>query len=134
MSYSGSWSQFSPATIPVRIERVEDRDTVVNVSGLIDTGATLSMITAEVAETLGLFPRHFRAIITANGQVELPFHVVRIVLQTEGRRPLRPRGVLEGRPSGFTGRMMLLGRDILQFGTLHMTRNRFTLNISSPVE
>ena len=53
--------------IPVRLERVEDRTRAVNVKGLVDTGATLSLISADVAITLGLDPLRFKAVATANG-------------------------------------------------------------------
>jgi len=113
MSYRGKWDQMTGPTIPVRLERVEDRIRAVNVRGLVDTGATLSLISADVAVTLGLVPLRFKAVATANGSVELPFHVVRIVLHTE-TVPLRPRGVLESLPEGFGGQRMLVGRDILK--------------------
>ena len=51
--------------------------------------ASLSLISADVAITLGPALLRFRAVATANGQMELPFHVVRIVLGTE-TVPLRP--------------------------------------------
>ena len=117
--------------IPVRLERVEDRTRAVNVNGLLDTGASLSLISADVAVTLGLAPLRFRAVATANGTVELPFHVVRIVLRTE-TVPLRPRGVLESLPDGFGGRRMLVGRDILKSGTLVMGPEKFQLTIHPP--
>lgn len=117
--------------IPVRLERVEDRTRAVNVNGLLDTGASLSLISADVAVTLGLAPLRFRAVATANGTVELPFHVVRIVLRTE-TVPLRPRGVLESLPDGFGGRRMLVGRDILKNGTLVMGPEKFQLTIHPP--
>lgn len=128
MSYSGRWDQMTGPIIPVRLERVEDRTRTVNVNGLLDTGASLSLISADVAVTLGLAPLRFRAVATANGTVELPFHVVRIVLRTE-TVPLRPRGVLESLPDGFGGRRMLVGRDILKNGTLVMGPDKFQLTI-----
>jgi len=131
MSYSGSWSQMSGPVIPVQLQRVEDRTRAINVKGLVDTGATLSMISADVATTLGMFPRIFKAVETAKGPVELPFHVVRIVLCT-ATVPLRPRGVLESHPDGFGGRMMLVGRDILQYATLVMRPNKFKLELHPP--
>ena len=131
MSYSGRWDQMTGPIIPVRLERVEDRTRVVNVKGLVDTGATLSLISADVAVTLGLAPLRFKAVATANGTVELPFHVVRIVLRTE-TVPLRPRGVLESLPDGFGGRRMLVGRDILKNGTLVMGPEKFQLTIHPP--
>ena len=117
--------------IPVRLERVEDRTRAVNVKGLVDRGDSLSLISADVAITLGLDPLRFKAVATANGQVELPFHVVRIVLCTE-TAPLRPRGVLESLPDGFGGQRMLVGRDILKYGTLVMGPKKFELTIHPP--
>lgn len=131
MSYEGRWDQMTGPIIPVRPERVEDRTRVVNVKGLVDTGATLPLISADVAVTLGLAPLRFKAVATANGTVELPFHVVRIVLRTE-TVPLRPRGVLESLPDGFGGRRMLVGRDILKNGTLVMGPEKFQLTIHPP--
>ena len=131
MSYRGRWDQMTGPIIPVRLERVEDRTRAVNVNGLLDTGASLSLISADVAVTLGLAPLRFRAVATANGTVELPFHVVRIVLRTE-TVPLRPRGVLESLPDGFGGRRMLVGRDILKNGTLVMGPEKFQLTIHPP--
>ena len=131
MSYRGKWDQMTGPTIPVRLERVDGRTRAVNVRGLVDTGATLSLISADVAVTLGLVPLRFKAVATANGSVELPLHVVRIVLRTE-TVPLRPRGVLESLPEGFGGQRMLVGRDILKYGTLVMGPKKFELTLHPP--
>lgn len=128
MTYSGQWGQFHPPLIDVRIEQVENPQCAVTVRGLIDTGATLSMISSDVAQALGLFPRQFKSVNTIERKVVMPFHVVRLVM--DSKEPLRPRGVIELPPGGLGGeRTMLLGRDILKYGMFRMGPSWFDLSL-----
>lgn len=97
---------------------------------MLDTGATLSAMSSGVAEELGLYTEHFVPVYTLGGYATLPMHVVRIVLDTE-TQPLRPRGVLEAPMEGFDGQPVIIGRDILQYGTLRMSPGSFDLRNTS---
>lgn len=128
MTYSSRWERCRPPFVDVRIERVGDPNRRVAVRGLVDTGATLSVISTDVAQDLGLAPFHFKRVGTVAGAVVAPFHVVRIVMDTT-TEPLRPRGILESPPNGLANRTMLLGLDILKSGTFLMEPDWFHLRL-----
>ena len=127
LSYSGTWCQFTPPKTPVVLESVDDPALTASVEGTIDTGATHSAVSEAIADALNPRPLHHVRVQTPSKVEWWPMHVVRVILDTE-TEPLRPRGVLEA-PSSWEGERMLIGRDIVQCGSLHVEDQRFVLSL-----
>jgi len=60
----------------------------LNGLGLIDTGATISMIDAEVTQRLGLSPVGTASLATPGGQTTCAVYPVRIAIVVQPRPPL----------------------------------------------
>lgn len=61
----------------------EDPNKRITISGLVDTGAHLSIIPKEFAEKLGVRPKGYMPILTVNGRVEMAYTDLKIKINND---------------------------------------------------
>jgi hypothetical protein len=89
---------------------------------LIDTGASVTCVSAHVAQTAGLQPIGMHQMVSATHTVPVPVYLVDLVLPfgTAGF-VLSGAQVMEFSPSGASPFQMLVGRDIICRGILTLS-------------
>lgn len=106
-------------TLPVKIlgaENIADM-TSVDATALIDTGATVSGINAEIARSLNLQPVGKRPIMTAHGLAHIEHYLFRVGVYPDGWNAPYPyifNEVIGLSLSGTENFSALLGMDILR--------------------
>ena len=100
--------------LPVGGLEVREPAPPVSALGLIDTGAGHSCIDESIAKRLNLTPRDQREVLTASGSAMQYLYDVCLKLDEIGSIDL----VVFGSDLGQQAHHVLLGRDVLQYGTL----------------
>jgi predicted aspartyl protease len=89
---------------------------------LLDTGASVTCISPNVAQTVGLQPIGMRPMISATHTVPAPVYLVDLVLPFGvAGFVLSGAQVMEFSPTGSSAFQMLVGRDIICQGLLTMS-------------
>jgi len=89
---------------------------------LLDTGASMTCVSPNVAQTLGLQPIGMRQMVSATHTVPVPVYLVDLVLPfgTAGFM-LSGAQVMEFSPTGGSAFQILVGRDIICRGILTLS-------------
>ena len=98
--------------------------------GLLDTGATVSVISSHVAEYLELRSASHTSLRGVHGTELAPIHIAKMTFRSGKRQREFIRGVFETRQRWNDEYSMLIGRDILQYGSLRMKGTWFSFNMS----
>jgi hypothetical protein len=95
---------------------------VTTFPALLDTGASVTCISPNVAQTVGLQPMGMRQMISATQTVPVPVYLVDLVLPFGAAGfVLSSAQVMEFSPTGGSAFQMLIGRDIICRGILTMS-------------
>ncbi len=97
--------------------------------GLLDTGATVSVISSHVAEYLQLRSASYALLRGVHDTELAPIHIVKVTFRSDFGHMDFVRGVFETRQRWNNEYSMLIGRDILQYGNLRMDGMRFSFSI-----
>jgi hypothetical protein len=89
---------------------------------LLDTGASVTCVSPNVAQTVGLQPMGVRQMVSATHMVPVPVYLVDLVLPFGAAGfILSGAQVVEFSPSGGSAFQILVGRDIICRGVLTMS-------------
>lgn len=95
---------------------------VTTFPALIDTGASATCISPNVAQTIGLQPVGMRPMVSATHSVPMNVYLVDLLLPFRGAGfVLQSTQVMEFAPTGSSPYQILVGRDIICRGTFTMS-------------
>lgn len=125
--FSGTYDLRVGPLVPVRVspDGVADQ---VETKGLLDTGATISVIPSQVAGQLNLRTKLIRPLNTVSGVRDHRLHrvVMTLVLGEESRR--FTLWAFEAY-AGWPDQSVLVGRDVIQRGVLRMAGDWFSFDV-----
>lgn len=131
MSYSGQYEHLVGPLVPARIGTIRPNPPRhTDLVGLLDTGATVSVISSHVAEYLELRSASHASLRGVHGTELAPIHIVKMTFRSGKRQREFIRGVFETRQRWNDEYSMLIGRDILQYGSLRMKGTWFSFSMS----
>lgn len=127
MLFSGSYDLRVGALIPVRVAPFGVGDEV-EANGLLDTGASISVIPRQVADRLDLRTKLIQPLHTVSGIRDHRVHrIVMSLVLGEELRPFR-LWAFEAH-AGWPDHDVLIGRDIIQRGVLKMAGDWFSFEV-----